>query len=524
MNYEQVFDEIEKILNNYYPIYDFEKLSDQDSKRYKELTEIIKQSDNIEIKRRLDGLQMVMSGSLSEIDKFDSDIAKNDCRVVYNQAKKAVDMCIFALNNDNITQLKMCITIYQKALHNLDSAWGAGNYPEQLKQYISNKAEQISRKNLGYITTDFKSMIDVIVNHKMRELNKEITKMSHDIKIFDNEKKKKYLQERLEQMEFQYFGTEKYKKQRENTEGKSSKELFIICKDIINDKSISNEEFSNIMLLIENRWSYLSKKLEIFKKNNIADDRVQELTEELVDIESLETEFLRAKYLQDGKIKLEQSSNVYGPHHIKSLEVKLKGIEKTINGINNSIQHEQDIINGNDSFRRTNGVFNATDLANTKKDKGNLQDKLDLYELEKESLNIILQKNDEIINGLTNKQLEDLNEWKNVFMGWFDVLSSTFDVEFKNDKIPNQIKSGQISVANLKEILEKKSSNLSEFDKVEFEEEVEYKCSVYDNYKKIIEEFDKWSKANTATVDLAYLFNELEEEQKEIISNNVRNL
>ena len=220
MDYEQILNDIEKILNNYYPIIDLEFLNDEDKKKYYELTNIINQSNDIELKRRLDKLKTIMSGHINKIDKFDDYIAKNDCRIVYNQAKKAVDMCIFALNNNNIKQLNECVAIYQDCLSNLDNSLDYNNYSEQLRNYISNKAEQISRKSLGYITKDFKSMIDVIINHKLRELNKEIYKMENDIKRVDNEINKKYIQEQLEKMELQYFGTEKYKQQRENNEGK----------------------------------------------------------------------------------------------------------------------------------------------------------------------------------------------------------------------------------------------------------------------------------------------------------------
>lgn len=140
---------------------------------------------------------------------------------------------------------------------------------------------------------------------------------------------------------------------------------------------------------------------------------------------------------------------------------------------------------------------------------------MNLYKLEKENLTTVLQKNNAIVNSLSDSQLKDLDEWKEIFYAWHNILLSIFEEEFRANKIPIQIKMGQFSVSKLKDYLEKKYSTLSDLEKIEIKGEIEYKCSIYSEYLKLIEEFNQWTKTNNNTVDLEYLFNKMENETKE---------
>ena len=570
MNYDRYLNEINNILNKYYPVEDVNVLSDEDKKRYNQLVAYINNNGDYKAKTKLSYIIRVTKGQFPEIhDEY-------YYYEVITTAKNAIDVCFNALQTNNFEQLNKSMDIINGAYKRLNTAVfapGKKTDVDDVNEYMVNKANEMFNLSLSdYSQIDINNLMEFLVSSKMSKLRDEIAKLDKDSIILENDERKHELQDELEYIEKQYYGSDTCKTDRFQKEGKNYKELYTEVRGYAESYNYGNENrdfYKERLKEADVRLKYLIDKLHLLKSNNINDYRILKIDEEINNIGELEKSLLSSIARIDGKLDIlvaGASNYLYSSRYLDYLKEKA---ENRIDTLKSRMASENRFINDINE-RKEKKIHSSRD----RHDFYIARDEIRKDEAEIEQENKKIEKIDfcrnytkEVTEGLSDKQQDDLNEWKLVFSVWFGQLDNIFSDFTRNPDILNQIKKGTFNYTKedvRKKLIEKTkreilrpqylneakkneklnleqqqeanrklwqdyyekvdSLELSDIDKYEINNDIDFMFSIYGQYLKLIEEFKEWAKNNTVSINFDTFLRSLQKEdikkyQEEVLKN-----
>ena len=571
MNYDKALDEVKDILNKYFPVEDISVLSDEDKRRYEQLVAYINNSGNRVIKEKLDYIINVVMAKFPKIeDCFYEEvyyIRKYYRGLVVSIAKNAIDVCFYDFQTNNFGQLKKSMKVVNEAYKMLREV--GEPYVSDVNKYMVDKAQELFNFSLNDASQiDINILMDFLISTKMSKLKADIEELDSNSLILENDERKHELQDELEYIEKQYYGSDTYKMIRFEKEGKDYKELYAeVISDAENHHDNKNREFCKERLKdTDVRLKYLIDKLYLLKSNNIHDYRISKIEEEINNIGELENGLLSSIAMIDGKLDnlvAEASNYLYSSRYLDFLK---DNAENSINELNLSITGDSRYINYLDEIG-DNRKLSAINKSNLKAAKRDIREKELKKEQEKqkiEKIDFYRKYTKEVMEGLSDQQQDDLHEWKLVFSVWFGQLDNIFSDYTNNPDILNQIKKGTFNYTKeevrkklmkktKEEILRPQYLNeakknrkinrqednrklwqdyyekvenleLSDIDKYNINYDVDFMFSIYGEYLKLIEEFKEWAKNNTVSIDFDTFLRSFQKEdikkyQEEVLKN-----
>lgn len=571
MNYDKALDEVKDILNKYFPVEDISVLSDEDKRRYEQLVAYINNSGDYEAKIKLSRIIGMTKGQFPEFPFYSED-ENYYYKKVISIAENAVDVCFNAFQTNNIEQVNKCIDIINDAYKHLNIrevySPNGKTYVDYVNEYIVNKANELFNLNLSdYSQIDINNLMEFLVSSKMSKLRDEIARLDKVSIILENDERKHELQDELEYIEKQYYGSDTYKMIRFEKEGKDYKELYAeVISDAENHHGNKNREFCKERLKdTDVRLKYLIDKLYLLKSNNIHDYRISKIEEEINNIGELENGLLSSIAMIDGKLDnlvAEASNYLYSSRYLDYLK---ENAENRIDTLKSRIASENRLINDINE-RKEKKIHSSRDRHDfyitrekIRKNEAEIEQKNE----ESKKIDFYREYTKEITEGLSEQQQADLNEWKHAFSVWFGQLDNIFSDYTNNPDILNQIKKGTFNYTKeeVKETLMKKTKEkiireqklneikkngkmniednrkiwqdyfkqvdnfeLSDIDKYEINNDVDYMFSIYNQYLKLIGEFKEWSKNNTVSIDFDTFLRSFQKEnikkyQDEVLKN-----
>ena len=574
MNYDRYLNEINNILNKYYPVEDVSVLSDEDKKRYEQLVGYIKNSSNRAIKGKLD---YIIDVAMAKFPKIEDCIYEEYYISEYYRglgvsiAKNAIDVCFYDFQTNNFGQLKKSMKVVNEAYEMLRQV--GESYVSDVNKYMLDRAQEFFNFSLNDASQiDINILMDFLISTKMSKLRDEIAKLDKDSIILENDERKNELQDELEYIEKQYYGSDTCKTDRFQKEGKNYKELYTVVRGYAESCNYGNENrdfYKERLKEADVRLKYLIDKLHLLKSNNIHDYRISKIEEEINNIGELESGLLSSIARIDGKLDnlvAGASNYLYSSRYLDFLK---DNAENSINELNLSITSDYKYINYLDEIgdNRKLSAINKSNLKATKRDirEKKLKKEQEMKKIEK--IDFCREYTKEVIDGLSEEQQADLNEWKLVFSVWFGQLDNIFSDFTRNPDILNQIKKGTFNYTKedvRKKLIEKTkreilrpqylneakkngklnleqqqeanrklwqdyyekvdSLELSDIDKYEINNDIEFMFFIYGQYLKLIEEFKEWAKNNTVSINFDTFLRSLQKEdikkyQEEVLKN-----
>lgn len=569
MNYDKALDEAKDILNKYFPVEDISVLSDEDKRRYEQLVAYINNSGNRVIKEKLDYIINVVMAKFPKIeDCFYEEvyyIRKYYRGLVVSIAKNAIDVCFYDFQTNNFGQLKKSMKVVNEAYKMLREV--GEPYVSDVNKYMVDKAQELFNFSLNDASQiDINILMDFLISTKMSKLKADIEELDSNSLILENEERKYEFQNELEYIEGQYYGSDTCKMIRFQKEGKSYKELF---DEERRYRESHNEKISNFykekLKDTDVRLKYLIEKLNLLKSNNIYDYRISQIEKEINNIGELEKSFLSSIALIEGKLDYlvsEATNNLYSSRYLDYLK---DNAENEIDILKSRVASDTRVINDINEKREkgTHSSRDRHDFYITREKIRKNEAEIEQKNEESKKIDFYREYTKEITEGLSEQQQADLNEWKYAFSVWFGQLDNIFSDYTNNPDILNQIKKGTFNYTKeeVKETLMKKTKEkiireqklneikkngkmniednrkiwqdyfkqvdnfeLSDIDKYEINNDVDYMFSIYNQYLKLIGEFKEWSKNNTVSIDFDTFLRSFQKEnikkyQDEVLKN-----
>lgn len=232
MDFDQYLSKIENILKKYYPIEDFNQISrildPEDLQEYNKLTQALETS--FDGKRELESFQSLMGGKFPYIIKKeeqtpyngyydDSDDLKWKSSTTIKTAKKAVDMCLYALEKGNLLQATKCLDIIEKCQDNFKNKDGSYNYggegyDEKIIAYIREKTNDFSLNKLNYTQAedDLTWLVGDMIDKKIENIQQEISNLADTPLTKEVSEHLKGLQQEIIKLEKAFYRESDYEK------------------------------------------------------------------------------------------------------------------------------------------------------------------------------------------------------------------------------------------------------------------------------------------------------------------------